>query len=1170
MNKQLSQYFSLKRRYFRSINLERDLEKVDALEGYIPTERSVDAIKRILAGLNGTSSHRAWTLTGVYGTGKSAFAHFLTSLFAPQDSQIRQEALKIAATAFPTDSVEYQALNESIPKSGLFRAVATAQREPLSNTIIRAIYRGSELFWTAQQRSKLNVHRELVDLNTEITNGATIDARRTLKLVQEVAAKAETGVILIIDELGKNLEYAIQNMGAEDLYLFQQIAELPKDKNYQIYLLGLLHQSFADYGERLASVQRNEWAKIQGRFEDISFKDSDAQMMQLIGKAIDSSQAEAFSCGIHNQASEWFEQLPSEITNDITQQILGAAYPLHPLAALVLPKLCTRYAQNDRSLFTFLTSAEPYSFWNFLKETTVVAGGVLPTLKLDRVYDYFIEAVGTGLASRPNLQRWVEIQNLIEDAKSLDEDSLRVLKAIGIFNLVTTTSPLRATRTLVSLAMCDVATDDSRLQWEAVIDNLLQKGILNYRRQLDELRIWQGSDFNVDAELSKYLEQERSPLVNLLSTIRPLTPLVAQRHSYKTGTLRYFERKYLDGLENLNELRCSYSDCDGLVGYWVDRDLPKQVPSETADGKPLIILAAAKLDLLQIRAREFAALKKIQISAAELQTDGVARQEVRYRLVQAEELLDETLAASFDIAANKNSCWIQGESETISHITDFNAKLSEVCDLVYSSSPILWNELINRRELTSQGSKARRELIEAMLEHAEEERLSLQGYGPEVSMYYSVLGETEIHRQEEGSWGFYPPFEESGASTIWQAIEEFCFSAKEKQQSLDNLYNLLEAPPYGVKQGVVPVMLAAVLLYHIDDVGVYRDGTFIPVLGSEHFELLLKDASRFAVKYFEVVGLRSQVFKELETILRSPNAQMLAGIRNATLLAVVRPLFQFVKKLPAYTKKTKRLSKEALAVLQTLQQAQEPDELLFSSLPKACGLPPIVASDEDDGTVAKTLRKKLVTALHEIQTAYDRLLTECQSLLHSAFAVRSDEDRLREDLRVRASYLSGQCLERRIKSFVMAAAEETAKDTEWLEALVMIVADKPAESWTDEDVTNFEVNLSDLARRFKNLEAIQKDAQTRTKEGFEARKITVTRPDGQETHSLVWFNNDNQTQIDGVVEEILGILSRYENPQLRQAIVAKLTEQVLGSAAQDGLAKLQEKRQQQKDERKTS
>jgi len=57
--------------------------------------------------------------------------------------------------------------------------------------------------------------------------------------------------------------------------------------------------------------------------------------------------------------------------NDITPAILAAATPLHPITALVLPMLCTRYAQNDRSLFTFLTSEEPLSFKNFLDEATV-------------------------------------------------------------------------------------------------------------------------------------------------------------------------------------------------------------------------------------------------------------------------------------------------------------------------------------------------------------------------------------------------------------------------------------------------------------------------------------------------------------------------------------------------------------------------------------------------------------------------------------------------------------------------------------------------------------------------------------------------------------------------------------------------------------------------------
>ncbi|MDJ0577628.1 MAG: hypothetical protein QNJ65_21020 [Xenococcaceae cyanobacterium MO_234.B1] len=138
---------------------------------------------------------------------------------------------------------------------------------------------------------------------------------------------------------------------------------------------------------------------------------------------------------------------------------------------------------------------------------------------------------------------------------------------------------------------------------------------------------------------------------------------------------------------------------------------------------------------------------------------------------------------------------------------------------------------------------------------------------------------------------------------------------------------------------MIPVLIAAVLLYYIDDVGVYQDGTFIPILGVEHFELLLKDPSRFAVKYFEVVGLRSQVFKELEAILRNAKAKKPGKLRNATLLTVVTPLYQFVSKLPKYTKQTKRLSPEAVGVLQALQKTVEPDVLLFTELPQACGLP---------------------------------------------------------------------------------------------------------------------------------------------------------------------------------------------------------------------------------------
>ena len=70
-----------------------------------------------------------------------------------------------------------------------------------------------------------------------------------------------------------------------------------------------MHQAFADYSQRLASIQRNEWSKIQGRFEDIPFTESAGQMMRLIGQAIDRTSTDSHACALHGLAQEWFTRL---------------------------------------------------------------------------------------------------------------------------------------------------------------------------------------------------------------------------------------------------------------------------------------------------------------------------------------------------------------------------------------------------------------------------------------------------------------------------------------------------------------------------------------------------------------------------------------------------------------------------------------------------------------------------------------------------------------------------------------------------------------------------------------------------------------------------------------------------------------------------------------------
>ncbi len=1155
-NFQLSHYFSLDRRYNRSINLERDIDDLSALDGYILTDKAIDVLGRISKGLTEENQNNCWTLTGVYGTGKSAFTHYLVSLLAPQQSDLKQEAVAITNKTFSADISEdnsYNKLIHTLSQRNLFRAVVVGQREPITYTIIRALINGYNYFWQEDKNHKKNkLFKQIKQLEKKIDSRERIENIQVISLVEDIIKQTQLDLILVFDELGKNFEYAVYDRGAEDLYLLQQLAELKLVDNHRVYILGILHQAFSEYGQRLAKVQRNEWEKIRGRFEDIAFTQSAEQMMRLMGEAINSQNTDAIAVSVNNHTEEWFDRLQKILSiESIDKSVLKSIYPLHPITALILPTLCTRYAQNDRSLFTFLTSSEPFSLRNFLEETEIV-GDTLPTLKLDRVYDYFIEATGLNLASRPNLQRWIEIHDLIADAKRLDEDSIKILKTIGILNLVTITGEAKATRDLVTSSLCDSPDENTINYWQDKINTLIKQGLITEIKALNELRIWQGSDFNVDLQLEYYLDREQSSLVTLLTQLRPLKPIVAQRHSYKTGTLRYFERHYLDSSDDLNQLQCDSESADGYLAYWLDDEIPSCFPTQTRSGLPVIIIAVSNLSTILLWAREFSALTRLNKEAKELQSDGVARREVRYRLVETEKHLNETLDNAFDLNGG-NKSWIQGELVNLTSASKLNLQLSRLCEQVFYQSPILWNELINRRNLTSQGTKARRELISAMINNQEQAKLGLTGYGPEVTMYYSLLQETQIHRhqtadlqtEEESGWSFYPPKTENKTNPsiegLWKAIEDFCLSATEKPQTLDKLYQQLSAPPLGVKEGIIPVLLCAVLLYHRDDVGIYQDGTFVPVLGDHHFELLVKNPERYAVKYFAIEGLRAEVFQELEAILRNPKVKTKENIRNATLLTVVTPLYQFVKQLPRYTLQTDRLSKEATKVLKALQKTIEPDELLFEDLPSAFNLPSIGTGEGDDGVTAKTLKTQLINALREINRAYETLLNECQSLLKDAFAVSIEEKKLREDLQTRANYLTDKCVEPILKRFTQAVVDESKNDRQWLESLVMIIADKPSESWTDEDFSIFELNLADVARRFENLEVLQKEVKV-DNNSISARRITVTRPDGQETNRMVWIDKERDSQAEELVNEILQKLPKDQ--QLRETILAKLTERL--------------------------
>jgi hypothetical protein len=1055
-------------------------------------------------------------ISGPYGTGKSAFAHFLCALCSSEKDEIKTYANDIAS-----EIPSLRELAVQFPTRGLVRAVGTAEGEPITRTLVRALYKGAKEYWKQSPGRKPKFLHTLHDLNYQVESGHRLDTRLFLTTVREVAMASE-GVIFIIDELGKALEWVAQNQDVEDLYLLQQIAELPAgERDPKVFIFGVLHQSFFDYASSLNALHRNEWAKVQGRYEDISFVEDPEQTIRLIGQAIE--QSSEYAGQIDLWAQEWDRTLSTIGINRQNGKLVKSVYPLHPFSALILPILCQRYAQNDRSLFTFLTSNEPFSFQSFLDEHSVTDKP--PTIKLDRLYDYFVEVVGGAASPRINVQRWVEIQHFVSEARYLDTDQQRIIKTIALLNLMTTYGPLRATKSVIPLAMCDSAGDEQREHWEDLVTDLLDKGLVTWRKQLDEIRIWEGSDFDIEQELVKQRDALDASLASLLNNYYPLHPAIAHRHSYESGTLRYFERKYCDSRDELESPRCESPDSDGLVYYWVGtKQSLGEVPRLTVDGRPALVISCDRISILREACRDLAALERVFYSSPELQTDGIARREVRYRVMHAHRILQDTFRLAF-------------------HEKGLNAQLSFLCDETYNMGPRLWNELINRRGLTSQAAMARRELIEAMILKWNTENLGLSGNGPARTMYAGLLAEPGIHRFVRGSWRFCRPTSKSSLRSLWDGIESFSMSAINEPLTVDSLYRLIKMPPYGVKDGIIPILLLAVLQVNHDKIGVYFDGSFIPRIRPEHFEILVRYPQRFAVKYYALSGSQLQLLCALQELVAGDSASSRPP-RNATLLGVVKPLIKRVSKLPEYALKTKKLDDRTLRIRDVLLSTREPDVLLFRMLPVACGMGPLGDELLNDLGGIKVFRNRLCESLIKLERTYEDLLDRCRMRLYKELSVRSHPSNLREDLGVRSMYKIGKCTEPRLRAFLDVAVDGNMDSDKWLEAIVAVISDKPPAYWNDEDETNFELGLSDIARRFKNLELLMGTLETDSRS--DARLITLTRPDGREDSVVVYLDEALPEIASRIVSEVLQ-QPELADEKVRNAVLTSLVEKYIVS-----------------------
>src|SRR5262249_19134551 len=141
------------------------------------------------------------------------------------------------------------------------------------------------------------------------------------------------------------------------------------------------------------------------------------------------------------------------------------------------------------------------------------------------------------------------------------------------------------------------------------------------------------------------------------------------------------------------------------------------------------------------------------------------------------------------------------------------------------------------------------------------------------------------------------------------------------------------------------------------------------------------------------------------------------GLRNETVLAVAAPLLNLVRGMNLYTRKTSYLSARALAVRDLLLTAREPDQLLLTDLPAACGFTGASWQKPSTVTIGK-FSAALKSVLDELQHAYERQLIEVMAWLAEAFHEAPDLESMRKSLGARAEQIDDKVINTKLKAFI--------------------------------------------------------------------------------------------------------------------------------------------------------
>jgi hypothetical protein len=1098
------------RRFVKSIRIDADLGDAAALEGFVCPQSSANLLMTMARHVS-EAGQGAFTWTGPYGSGKSSLVVALSALLNGNAGLQNQ-----AASLFGRKLAE-----------AIWRALPTGSKGWRVIPVVGRRANPVSVIGEAVRRAKLV---------SRVPRSGWTEDNLIGALTEAAASKPKThgGIILFVDEMGKFLEGAAQD--GLDIYIFQQLAEAASRSNGRLLVIGILHQAFEEYANRLSHEMRDEWAKIQGRFIDLVVSAAGEEQIDLISRAIESDHRPKVPGALSSTVAAFARR---ERAGEVAPlaRMLEACWPLHPIVACLLgPISRRRFGQNQRSIFGFLNSSEPHGFQDFLSQAK---DGEL--YAPDRLWDYLRANLEPSILASPDGHRWALAAEALERCESIGGDALhiRLLKTVAVIDLFKERSGLVASADL--LRTCFPETSTTAL--EKALSQLDKWSFTIFKKFLDARAIFAGSDFDIDQAVRAALDEISEINFEELKSLAGLQPILAKRHYHETGAMRWFDVSVVP-VEGLVEFAARFRPQNGSIGQFL-LAIPTKGESEThteelcrqaarqGDAWDIVVGISKRSWAIVPLARELFALDRVSNDCPELAGDPVARREVSARLAAVQALLETELHKAFDSAL-----WFRKNYKPKPlRQADLNSIASELAERRFDQSPRLHNELLNRQKPSSNAIAAQNSLLRRMVLNEGEPRLGIEGFPAEGGLFASILEASRLYALNGKGWRFVCPRSAGDdphrLAPMWAAAFAHVKKHSNRTVAISELFDLWREPPFGVKEGLMPILAVAFILSQRDQLAVYRDGIFRARFDDVDVDYLAKDAAFIQLRWMNLTDVARRLLSGMAELVRDLDSTN--NLVHLEPIDVGRGLVAIYDRLPQWTTRTMRLSANAVRIRELFKRAHDPNQFLFDDIPGTLGEDISLANDEDLRRVIRGVRE----GLEELVQAYPSMLHRLRDIMLAELQVPNISPQSLAELRERAENIKQLAGDFRLDALIGRLSQFDGSDDSF-EGIASLAANKPPRDWVDPDLDQAAIELADLAQKFLRAETY---ARVKGRPDKRQAMAVFVGVNGRPTPLLEEFDiaDSDRAAVNALISRVAAALEESDTSR-RSIILAALAE----------------------------